>query len=161
MRILPVLALVVLAGCRFGSVNQGQVIDYQRSAGTVTLIQDSNYQDPKHPKFDILPPVTIRVPSDPQEMGPEPVPGKLLRVDEANHTLQVFNAQPQAVETIPYREGKMLTITAGHKTMAVAVDERYLSLPPDTWKSGDMVRYYYKEQGQALRLMNVTKTKLE
>jgi hypothetical protein len=45
--------------------------------------------------------------------------------------------------------------------MAVAVDERYLSLPPDTWKSGDMVRYYYKEEGQALRLMNVSKTKLE
>ena len=33
---------------------------------------------------------------------------------------------------------------------------------PAGWmKSGDMVRYYYKDAGQALRMMNVSKTKLE
>jgi len=29
-----------------------------------------------------------------------------------------------------------------------------------TWRTGDVVRYYYKTPGQALRLMNVTATDL-
>lgn len=45
-------------------------------------------------------------------------------------------------------------------TVTFAASADLLALPADTWKSGDVVRYYYKEPGQALRLMNVTKTDL-
>ena len=38
--------------------------------------------------------------------------------------------------------------------------DELLSLPADTWRSGDVIRYYYKQPDQALRLMNVTKTDL-
>ena len=37
--------------------------------------------------------------------------------------------------------------------LTFAVPDEYLALPDDTWKSGDEVRYYYKQPGQALRLM--------
>jgi hypothetical protein len=33
-------------------------------------------------------------------------------------------------------------------------------MPAGTWQAGDVVRYYYKEPGRALRLMNVTRTDL-
>ena len=33
-------------------------------------------------------------------------------------------------------------------------------MPAETWRCGDVVRYYYKEPGKALRMMNVTKTDL-
>jgi hypothetical protein len=33
-------------------------------------------------------------------------------------------------------------------------------MPADTWRAGDVVRYYYKDPAQALRLMNVTRTDL-
>ena len=33
-------------------------------------------------------------------------------------------------------------------------------MPADTWQGGDVVRDYYKNPAQALRLMNVTKTDL-
>ena len=65
-------SLAVFAGCGgFGRVNQGQVVEYQRGTGLVTLIGDSNYRDPSSPRFDVLPPATIRIPQNPQEMGPE------------------------------------------------------------------------------------------
>jgi len=31
-------------------------------------------------------------------------------------------------------------------------------MPADTWDSGDDIRIYYKEEGKASRLMNVSKT---
>jgi len=37
----------------------------------------------------------------------------------------------------------------------------YLSLPEDTWRAGDVVRYYYKDPGKTLRVMNVSKTDLQ
>ena len=38
------------------------------------------------------------------------------------------------------------------------VADEYFALPDDTWKAGDDVRYYFKQPGQALRMMNVTAT---
>jgi hypothetical protein len=166
MRILLVFSIVLLAGCQFGNVNQGQVIDYRHATGEITLIQDSNYRVPGHPRFDVLPPVRVKAPVDPQEMGPAPEPGKLLRMDEARHTLQIFNPQTRAVENVPYVDAEQagantITVHSGRKMMIVTVDDKYLALPPDTWRSGDLVRYYYKDASQALRMMNVSKTKLE
>jgi len=180
-----VACAAVLAGCGgFGRVNQGQVIRYQRSEGLVTLIQDSNYRDPAHPRFDMLPPISIRVPEDPAEMGPEPEAGKLLQLDRSNRRAAVFDAASQTIRTVPYtlvseREARPDELAGGafpvvdrttgtitvhspadRKVIAFTVAPEYLSLPDDTWKPGDEIRYYYKDPARALRLMNVSKTDL-
>jgi hypothetical protein len=167
---------ILLAGCGgLGTVNQGQVIGYQRDTGMVTLIADSNYRDPAHPRFDMLPPVTIQSPENPKEMGPAPAAGKLLRVDSSGRRLSIFNEASGRIEEVAYtevasqagcaaapvvdRERKTTTICIEGKSTTIAVAEQYLALPADTWKVGDEVRYYYKESARALRMMNVTKTK--
>jgi hypothetical protein len=187
-RIGVILSLAVLAGCgNFGRVNQGQVIAYDRTSGLITLIGDSNYRDPSHPRFDVLPPVEVRTPADPTEMGPEPEPGKLLELDWRNHRAVIFDAAEGRIRAISYevvseqngvapddpRVSKVVypaierehgTITSYfpryRKLLVFSVQAEYLSLPAETWKAGDEIRYYYKDPRRALRLMNVSKTDL-
>lgn len=185
---LAALALLLLvSGCgRFGRVNQGRVIEFDRAKGLVTLIQDSNTQ-PGKPRFDVLPPVTVRVPRDAREMGPEPEAGKLIDLDSDRGRAVVFDAQSGSLRTIavsvverrdnvppsdarvaglafPMIDRAQRTVTvyssARQQFIRFSVAGEHLSLPPDSWKMGDDVRYYYKEPGQALRLMNATKTDL-
>jgi hypothetical protein len=176
---IPLLALTACG--RFGQVNQGQVVDYQRSTGLVTLISDSNYRDPGNPRFDVLPPVTIRIPENPDEMGPEPEAGKLLLLDGPGHRAVIYDAVAQALRTVPItvisressasprhgspvvdRAGKRVTTYSARDRALVtfSVPDEYLGLADDTWKIGDEIRYYYKDPARALRLMNVTKTDL-
>ncbi len=183
-----ICSLAVLAGCaNFGRVNQGQVVDYNSGSGLVTLISDSNYHDPAHPRFDVLPPVTIRVPEDRGEMGPEPEPGKLLHLDWRNHRAAIFDAARGSIRTISYvviseqdgvtradprvskvaypivdRDRKTVTsyFPRYRKLLVFSVPSECFDLPDDTWKMGDEVRYYYKDPHSALRLMNVSKTDL-
>jgi len=42
--------------------------------------------------------------------------------------------------------------------VTISVPAEYFSLPDYTWDSGDEVRIYFKEQGKALRFMNISKT---
>jgi hypothetical protein len=185
--IAAVISLAALAGCgNFGRVNQGQVIDYDRASGLVTLIGDSNYRDPAHPRFDILPPVTIHIPEDRAEMGPEPEPGKLLHLDRQAHRMMIYDpggniravsyaaiseldgVQPseprlgKAAYPIVDRDRKVITsyFLRYRKLMVFTVPAEYFDLPDDTWKMGDEIRYYYKDPRRALRLMNVSKTDL-
>lgn len=176
---------ILLAGCSpSGRVDQGQVIDYQRSAGLVTIIRDSNYSDQANPRFDVLPPVTIRVPADPGEMGPEPQPGKLLHLDWSGRRAVIFHGPTGTLRTVeltpieprgrvsPADAAKLPAVDRGAKTITVwwprarqafvfSVADEYFALPDDTWKAGDEIRYYYRDPGRALRLMNVTRTDLE
>ena len=62
-------------------------------------------------------------------------------VDRAKKTVTVYSAEQ-------------------HLLVTFAASDDLLALPDDTWRAGDVVRYYYKEPGQALRFMNVTKTDL-
>ena len=185
--ILSVFALpLLICSCGgFGSVEQGIAIDYDASAGVVTLILDSNESGP--PQYDVLPPIQVRVPENPRQMGPAPAAGKLLRVDPGAGTLLIFNARDQRFETISYqvveRTGNIYpdnprvargevpsvdpsrgTITLyspeSREILTVSVPSQYLSLPADTWRFGDEVRYYFKSPGQALRMMNVSRTKV-
>jgi hypothetical protein len=182
------LATAALAGCGgFGRVEQGQVIEYQRSQGLVTLIADSNYRDPAHPRFDVLPPIAVRIPRDPQEMGPEPEAGKLLLLDRSNRRAVIFDSTVQRLRTIAFtliseendvaasdarvrqarfpivdRSGRKITVYVPRERRLIvfSVPAEYYALPDDTWKTGDEIRYYYKDPGRALRLMNVSKTDL-
>ena len=178
--LLPAALALAMAACGdFGKVNQGRVVAFDREKGTVTLVSDSNYMEPGNPKFDVLPAVTIRVPENPKEMGPAPEAGKLLHLDLAAGRMVVFDPAPAASRTshsgssaavrTPRREelaalpavdraAGTVRLAVKNAILTLAVPGEYLSLPDDTWKAGDEVRYYYKDPGQALRLMNVTRT---
>jgi hypothetical protein len=58
------------------------------------------------------------------------------------------------------RIGKTITLYSKKQQTLItfSVAEEYLNLPDQTWDAGDEVRIYYKEEGKALRFMNVTKT---
>jgi hypothetical protein len=159
------------AGCGVtGKVDQGRVIQFDQDRGLVTLIRDSNYRDPRRPRYDVLPPVSVRIPSDPKDMGPAPRPGRLLNFDSGRRVLTVFDARAGQLREIPFepasqsdasdpnsRRRIVNVASAGGRVLAtVSVAEH--EGQEDTWTFGDEVRYYYKQPGQALRMMNVTKT---
>jgi hypothetical protein len=114
-------------------------------------------------------------------MGPAPAAGKLMLLDSKNRQIVVYDDAARSFRTIAYTPvaerrnlaktpkspavdpvRKTITVYSPAERVAVtfAASDELLALPADTWKFGDVVRYYYKEPGQALRLMNVTKTDL-
>ena len=184
---VAVAILSFAAGCaNSGNVEQGRAIGFDKQKGIVTLILDSAPKSDQ-PKYDVLPPVVVKLPVDPSETGPAPEAGKLLALDTKNRIVVFFDATSATLKTVSYqlvneqddvsrndprlanrtfplvdRQNKTVTIYSRRKRILLtfALPEEYLALPDDTWKSGDEIRYYYKQPGQALRLMNVSKTDL-
>ncbi len=74
----------------------------------------------------------------------------------------VFDPDQEKPKKFPVidREKKTITIYSKRQQTLItfSLPEEYLALPDYTWDSGDEVRIYYKEEGKALRFMNVTKT---
>lgn len=74
----------------------------------------------------------------------------------------VFDKETEKAKKFPVvdKEKKTVTIYSGRqKTLSVIqLPEEYFSMPDSTWDSGDEARVYYKEEGKALRFMNITKT---
>lgn len=182
-----VAALLTSACGELGKVDQGRVIRFEPSAGAVTIIRDSNHSDPIHPRYDVLPPVTLRIPPDPQQMGPAPAAGKLMLLDMQANVAVVFNPARQALENVRFTvlektdnvapnderlaAGRLPSVDRAQKAVTLyspgtrqivklSIPVEFLSLPNDAWQTGDEVRYYFKEPGQALRMMNVTRTKI-
>jgi hypothetical protein len=171
-----IAAWLVLAGCGpLGKVEQGRVVAYDPQTRQVTLIREATGAERSSP--GVLPPVTVTTPKDPNEMGPVPKAGGLLRLDSKNRRLVVYDAATQAFRTIAYmpievrgnvskspgppivdRARKTITIYApkDHSLITFAAAAELLAMPVKTWQAGDVVRYYYKDPAQALRLMNVT-----
>jgi len=182
-----VAALCFPSGCaNFGKVDQGRAIAYDKQKRVVTLILDSAPKSDQ-PKYDVLPPLAVTLPLDPNETGPAPEAGKLLSLDTKQRTVVFFDQASATVRTVSFvpveeqndvsrndprvakaklpavdRQKKTVTIYSRRKRLLLtfAVPDEYLALPDDTWKSGDEIRYYYKQPGQALRMMNVSKTDL-
>jgi hypothetical protein len=192
MSALAVLLLAaLLAGCQqMGRVDQGRVIEFNKEKGTVTMIRDAS-PNPDKPDYSHLPPVTYQIPKDPAEMGPDPKPGKRMKLDANNREIVIYvpalnnfakinytlvdqkeNVGPEDPLVFDNVSGKAKTfpvVDQYRKTISIyskrqknlttfSVPDEYFALPPDTWDSGDDVRIYYKEEGKASRLMNVSKT---
>jgi hypothetical protein len=176
-----ILAVLSFTGCHFGRVQQGRVVEYDAEKGILRLIHDSNYRQAGMPRFDVLPAEAVRIPVDPNEMGPAPEAGKLVAIDRERRRLVTFDASAGSFRTIAYtpvsdrldfepgaaypiidREKKVITACdpATRVVVSFAATDDQLALPPETWKAGDEVRYYFKQPGQALRLMNVTRTNI-
>ena len=185
---MPTVALLALvcAGCgELGKVNQGRVVAYDPVNGVVTLVADSNAAYPGEPRYESLPPLIVKVPAQSSDMGPAPEPGLLLDVDTQRNELRVFDSDSKAVRTIGFRvvdrrtkvssrdprvaggrfpvvdrSGKSITIyrRKQRELLTFSVSDSDLKLPEAAWRLGDEVRYYYRDPGQALRMMNVTRT---
>ena len=58
------------------------------------------------------------------------------------------------------QDKKTITIYSGRQKLLAtfSVPDAYFGFPEQTWDSGDEVRVYFKEEGKALRFMNVSKT---
>ena len=175
-----ILVALALTGCGpQGKVEQGRVIAYDPQTRQVTLIPEAAAPPRSGP--GVLPPVTIATPTDASEMGPAPKSGGLMLVDARNHRIVVYNGATQSFQTIQYkvvaerhnvarsagvavvdRAGKTITIYAAKEKALItfAASDELLAMPAATWRAGDVVRYYFKEPGQALRFMNVTATDL-
>jgi hypothetical protein len=186
-RLILAAALLGAAGCaNHGKVEQGRTVAFDKQNGVVTLILDSAPQA-NQPEYDRLPPVKVKLPVDPDEIGPLPEPGKLLLLDTDKHQMMFFDPRLAAIKSVSYtiveqhdnvgkddarlanlklplvdRQQKTVTIYSRRKKILLrfTVPDKYLALPDDTWKAGDEVRYYCKQPDQALRLMNVSKTDL-
>lgn len=146
------VALAALAaGCgRFGTVNQGRVVALDEAARSVTLVDETGVLR------------SVRLPADPREMGPVPEPGGLMRLDRARGVAVWYAG---VVNETPVRfcapgEPGAVAVRDGGDVVAFIPPAAYRNLPAATWKFGDEIRYYYKDPGQALRMMNVTRTDL-
>lgn len=82
---------------------------------------------------------------------------------DGKHPL-VYDAAADKAKQFPAldKDKKTVSIYSGRQKLLVTflVPEQYESLPAAAWDAGDEVRVYYKEDGKALRLMNVTKTNI-
>ncbi|OLN26383.1 putative lipoprotein [Desulfovibrio sp. DV] len=82
---------------------------------------------------------------------------------DSKHPL-VFDAAAEKAKPFPAvdKDKKTVTIYSGRQKLLVTfiVPDEYLALPAAAWDAGDEVRVYYKDEGKALRLMNVTKTNI-
>ena len=186
---LVLVPILIGLGCGdLGKVEQGRVIQFDKTKWTVTLVRDKQ-ADPQNPDYCQLPPVTFALPADPQEMGPEPKAGLRIKLDTKNNQIVIFDPASQNFKTIQYtlidqkekiakdnplvldegkskkfpiidREKKAITVYSKRQQILTTftIPEEYFGLPENTWDAGDEVRIYYKEEGKARRFMNITKT---
>lgn len=174
-----------LAACDFGTVDQGRTVAFDKAAWTVTIVQDVKH-DQLNPDYSGGL-VTFKLPSVPEEMGPEPVAGGRLKLDVDKKEIVIFNPETKKVETLPIEvldvqkslgrdhplikgkafpvidkeKGTITEYSARQKLLATfKVPVGMENLPPVTWEAGNEVRIYFKQPGQALRFMNISKTNI-
>lgn len=185
LSIAALLPLMLALGCgELGKVDQGRVVAYDSAKGIVTLIQDKK-AEPGKPDYNTLPPHAYQIPTDPDEMGPEPKVGLRMKLDLDKKVITIYDPETKAFKDISFdilekktdvgredplvagkklpavnKEKKSLTIYSGRQKLyaVITLPEEYLDRPASTWDAGDEVRVYYKEPGKALRLMNISKT---
>ncbi len=173
-----------------GKVDQGRVIEFDKSNGVVTFIRDLK-KDPGNPDYNFLPPLTYTLQSDTSFSGPEPKAGYRLKLDAQNNRIVVYDPVAKKIETIDYklidqreaverddprvfnkstnaeinfpivdRERKTITVYSRRQKILTtfSVPDRYFALPDKTWDAGDDIRVYFKEEGKAIKLMNISRT---
>jgi len=75
-----------------------------------------------------------------------------LVYDEAAGKAKDFPVVDREKKTIIVYSKRLKSLTT------FSLPDEYFALPDNTWTAGDEVRIYYKEEGKARRLMNISKT---
>lgn len=101
---------------------------------------------------------------DPKEQNFKTIGFKIHDMQEnvdRDHPL-VFDKAAGKAKVFPMvdKTKKTITIYSARQKLLVtfSVPDEYMAWPDTTWDAGDEVRVYYKEDGKALRFMNITKT---
>lgn len=101
---------------------------------------------------------------NPNTLAIEDLPIEIVDVQKnigKDHPL-VFDKDQNAAKKFPVvdKDKKTITVYSGRQKMLIAfrVADAYFDYPEHTWDAGDEVRIYWKDKGQALRFMNITKT---
>ena len=185
LNLLVALPLVFLFGCaEDGKVDQGRVVAFDKDKKLVTLIRDKKI-DTLNPDYTYLPPQTYTLPEDPAETGPLPKAGSRMKLDAEKNQIIIFNSKAQNFQSIDFKpvekktgvekddplvkgkqfpvvdkQKKTVTIYSSRQKIyeTLSLSEEYFTLPDSTWDAGDEVRIYYKQDGKALRFMNITQT---
>ena len=99
---LALMPIMITLGCgELGKVDQGRVVQFDKSKGIVTLIRDKN-ADPQNPEYSYLPPITYTLPTDLQEIGPDPKVGLRLKLDIPQKQIVIFDTTAQNFKTLPF-----------------------------------------------------------
>jgi len=185
LSLLVALPFVFLFGCaESGKVDQGRVVAFDKDKKLVTIIRDKKI-DTLNPDYSYLPPLTYALPVDPEETGPLPKAGSRMKLDADKNQIIIFDAKAQNFKTIDFKpvekktgvekdnalvkgkkfpvvdkQKKTVTIYSGRQKIVetFSLPDEYFELPDSTWDAGDEVRIYYKQDGKALRFMNITQT---
>jgi hypothetical protein len=96
------IPIMITLGCgELGKVDQGRVIQFDKNKGTVTLIRDKN-ADPQNPEYSYLPPITYTLPTNLEEMGPDPKVGLRMKLDIPKKQIVIFDTTTQNFKTLQY-----------------------------------------------------------
>lgn len=184
-----VLALCfALAACDFdGGVEQGRCVAFDPAAKTLTIVVDTTHdQFNPHYSGGVH---TFKLPAEARDMGPEPSvggrlmleidKGMMLYYDPADNGVKEMPVQYTDVEknisdTHPKVAGKTFPVVDKEKQTVTVYSARLkslvtfkvpaeaLDLPAYTWTAGNEMRIAFKNdnKGQAIRIMNVSKTNI-
>jgi len=185
LNLLVALPLVFVFGCaEEGKVDQGRVVAFDKDKKLVTLIRDKKI-DTLNPDYTYLPPQTYTLPEDPAETGPLPKAGSRMKLDVEKNQVVIFDPKSQNFKAIGFKavekktgvekddplvkgkkfpvvdkQKKTVTIYSSRQKIleTIGLADEFFDLPDSTWDAGDEVRIYYKQDGKALRFMNITQT---
>ncbi len=105
MIFIILLAVLAASGCdkfgqdKFGKVDQGRVIAFDKNERTIVMLRDQS-QDVKKPDYTALPPVSYKLPDDLNETGPAPKAGKLMNIDLEKKEAVIFVESSNSLSTI-------------------------------------------------------------
>lgn len=100
--LLALLVLPALVGCQeYGKVMQGRVVEFDKDKRQITFITEVAH-DWKNPRYKGLPPVTMTLPTDPAEMGPEPKAGGRIELDAAGKKFIIYDKATQGFKDVPF-----------------------------------------------------------
>ncbi|MBU1041941.1 MAG: DUF4881 domain-containing protein [Proteobacteria bacterium] len=100
--LLVALPLMLLLGCTdYGKVDQGRVVKYDPATKTMVFIRDKA-NDTQNPDYTYLPPITYTLPTNPDEVGPEPKAGGRMKIDNKKNQITIFDPTTQNFKVIDF-----------------------------------------------------------
>ena len=181
-------SVALLTGCNFdGGVEQGRCVAFDAKAKTLTIVVDVTH-DQFNPHYSGGT-HTFKLPVESMDMGPEPSVGGRLMIDTTKNMVLVFDQKTNSVREIPVqftdveknvnsdhpkvkgktfpmidKEQQTVTVYSGRQKSLITfkVPAEAQDFAPNMWAAGDEMRIAFRnaDKGQAIRIMNVTKTNI-
>lgn len=181
-------SVALLTGCNFdGGVEQGRCVAFDATAKTLTIVVDVTH-DQFNPHYSGGT-HTFKLPAESKDMGPNPSVGGRLMIDLVKNTVLIYDQKTNSVRELavqftdveknvnsdhPKVKGKTFPVIDKEQQTVTEYSGRQKSLitfkipaeaqdyPAYVWTAGDEMRIAYRnaDKGQAIRIMNVSKTNI-